>query len=149
MIRSILIATIYLFGWKLSCIMSIFQIWARQGSHRKTWLVSNCPRCQIVSPALLVSNRPPPILRVNSVSSLNCGATSFSDGIFNRMVLKYQLISQVVFEGSSSIDIWLSSWNPVQSFLIWIKLIAVQLQRPIIRSSDNLLLDLIWNPCKV
>ena len=80
---------------------------------------------------------------VNSVSSLYCGATSFSDGIFKRMVLKYQLISQVVFEGSSSIDIWLSSWNPVQSFLTRIKLIAVQLQGPIIRSSDNLLLDSI------
>ena len=40
MIRNILIATIYLFDWKLSCIMSLYQIRARQGPHIKTYLIS-------------------------------------------------------------------------------------------------------------
>ena len=39
-IRNILIATIYLFDWKLSCIMSLYQIRARQGPHIKTYLIS-------------------------------------------------------------------------------------------------------------
>ena len=40
MIKNILIATIYLFDWKLSCIMSLYQIRARQGPHIKTYLIS-------------------------------------------------------------------------------------------------------------
>ena len=40
MITNILISTIYLFDWKLSCIMSLYQIWARQGPHIKTYLIS-------------------------------------------------------------------------------------------------------------
>ena len=40
MIKNILIATIYLFDWKLSCIMSLYQIRAQQGPHIKTYLIS-------------------------------------------------------------------------------------------------------------
>ena len=40
MIRNILIAIIYIFNWKLFCIMSLYQIWARQGPHIKIYLIS-------------------------------------------------------------------------------------------------------------
>ena len=40
MIRNILIATNYLFDWKLSCIMSLYEIRAQQGPHIKTYLIS-------------------------------------------------------------------------------------------------------------
>ena len=84
MIRNILIATIYLFDWKLSCIMSLYQIRARQGPHIKTYLISwqlfgpkisleihcwpittffktvgeNFSQCQIVLFCMMVSNCP-------------------------------------------------------------------------------------------
>ena len=84
MIRNILIATIYLFDWKLSCIMSLYQMRAQQGPHIKTYLISwqlfgpkisleihcwpittffktvgeNFSQCQIVLFCMMVSNCP-------------------------------------------------------------------------------------------
>ena len=84
MIRNILIATIYLFDWKLSCIMSLYQMRAQQGPHIKTYLISwqlfgpkisleihcwpittffktvgeNFLQCQIVLFCMMVSNCP-------------------------------------------------------------------------------------------
>ena len=84
MIRNILIATIYLFDWILSCKMSLYQIRARQGPHIKTYLISwqlfgpkisleihcwpittffktvgeNFSQCQIVLFCMMVSNCP-------------------------------------------------------------------------------------------